>query len=178
MTTARLQLVPLEERHKVAFQRGADALAALLGARVPAGWPHFPEALAPAEAGQPAIVAPPEWPGFLFLYPADGVLVGNGGFAGGPDAQGAVEIGYEIAPAYQNRGFATEAVRALIDYAFSHSSAGAVMAHTLGQPNPSNRVLRKVGMAFAGALDDPELGTIWRWQLGRSAYESRAGAPS
>lgn len=178
IATARLQLVPLEERHKIAFGRGAGGLAALLGARVPEGWPHFPEAFVPAEAGQPGFAGPSDWPGLLFLNPAEGLLVGNGGFAGGPDAQGAVEIGYEIAPACQNRGFATEVVQALIDYAFARPAVRAVVAHTLAEPNPSNRVLQKVGMSFAGALDDPDLGTIWRWQLDRGAYEARVTAAS
>ncbi len=178
LATARLQLVPLEERHKVAFQRGAGDLAALLGARVPEGWPHFPEAFVPAEEGQPGFARPSEWPGYLFLYAADGVLVGNGGFAGGPDAQGAVEIGYEIAPAYQNRGFATEVVWAMLDYAFARSAVRAVQAHTLAEANASNHVLQKVGMTFAGAQDDPDLGTIWRWQLDRGTYEARVAAAS
>lgn len=178
IATPRLQLVPLEERHKVAFQQGTAELAALLGARVPEGWPHFPEAFVPAAEGQPFFAVPTEWPAYLFLYPAESVLVGNGGFASGPDAQGAVEIGYEIAPACQNRGFATEVVQTFIEYAFARPAVRAVVAHTLGEPNPSNRVLQKVGMSFAGALDDPDLGTIWRWQLDRGAYEARVTATS
>ncbi|KPV50164.1 hypothetical protein SE17_28575 [Kouleothrix aurantiaca] len=51
IATPRLQLVPLEERHKVAFQQGTAELAALLGARVPEGWPHFTRGFRPGRGG-------------------------------------------------------------------------------------------------------------------------------
>ena len=46
-------------------------------------------------------------------------LVGNGGFKGPPSASGVVEIGYSILPAFQRRGFATEAARCLMAAAFA-----------------------------------------------------------
>jgi RimJ/RimL family protein N-acetyltransferase len=97
--------------------------------------------------------------------------VGNGGFKGGPDADGVVEIGYEIATELWNQGYATEAVRGLIAYAFGQPSVQTVSAHTLAEPNASNAVLQKVGMRFAGAVAEPEFGSIWRWELSRSDYQ-------
>jgi RimJ/RimL family protein N-acetyltransferase len=61
------------------------------------------------------------------------VLVGNGGFTGSPDESGTVEIGYEIASEYWNRGFATEVAQGMIDYAFAHEDVKAVIAHTLAE---------------------------------------------
>ncbi len=87
-----------------------------------------------------------------------------------PDDSGTIEIGYEIAAEYWNRGLATEAAQGMVDYAFSHEEVRAVIAHTLAQRNASNRVLQKVGMKFIAEVDDPEEGKIWRWQISRDEY--------
>lgn len=168
--TARLQLIPSERQHSEAFQRGKPDLAALLGVALPDGWPTFPEAFIPPPPDAPA--PPAEWLGYFFIDPQEKTLVGNGGFTGQPDASGTVEIGYEIATAYQNRGFATEAARGLLDYAFAQPQVNAVIAHTLAAPNASNNVLQKIGMTFDAELPEPELGTIWRWRITRPTYES------
>ena len=88
-----------------------------------------------------------------------------------------MEIGYEIAPEHRNRGFATEATRAMIDYAFAHADArvAAVVAHTLAETNASNAVLRKAGMSFVAEVDDPEVGKAWRWLISREEHR-REGA--
>ncbi len=87
-----------------------------------------------------------------------------------PDDSGTIEIGYEIAAEYWNRGLATEAAQGMVDYAFSHEEVRAIIAHTLAQRNASNRVLQKVGMKFIAEVDDPEKGKIWRWQISRDEY--------
>jgi RimJ/RimL family protein N-acetyltransferase len=72
---------------------------------------------------------------------------GTAGFKGYPDEQGAVEIGYGIDPAWQGQGFMTETVRAMIDWAFTHSFCRSVFAAGVMKSNPaSSRVLEKVGM--------------------------------
>src|SRR5918998_1815477 len=82
-----------------------------------------------------------------------------------------------IAVEHRNRGFATEAARAMIGYAFAHADARveAVVAHTLAETNASNAVLRKAGMSFVAELDDPEVGKAWRWGGNRGEHR-REGA--
>jgi RimJ/RimL family protein N-acetyltransferase len=174
--TENLRLIPVERAHREAFQRSKRDLAALLGTRVPEHWPHFPEAMALPDAPAVPDAPPPEWEAYFYIHPADGVLVGDGGFKGPPDASGEVEIGHEIATEYWNRGFATEAAGGLIAFAFAHPEVTAVLAHTLAEPNASNNVLRKLGMTFDGELDDPEDGRVWRWRLRRADYRSTEGA--
>jgi len=167
--TPNLQLVPVERIHIEALLRSKSELAALLQVAVPDGWPHFPDSLSsleshtsnPREAG---------WHGYFFLHPKDRVLVGSGVFKGPPDDSGTVEIGYEIASDYWNRGWATEAAQGMIEYAFFHKEVRAVIAHTLAEVNASNRVLQKVGMQFIAEVDDLEEGKVWRWQISRDEY--------
>ena len=167
--TARLQLIPVDRKHIHAFQQGGDALTALLGASIPAAWPHFPQAFAiPADDNPAFIQASLHWYGYLFVDHAQRALVGNGGFKGPPNADGVVEIGYEIAPSFQNSGYATEAAEAMITFAFAVESVNAVAAHTLGAVNASNRVLQKVAMRHISDVEHPGLGTLWAWQRARN----------
>jgi RimJ/RimL family protein N-acetyltransferase len=72
---------------------------------------------------------------------------GLAGFKGGPDSQGEVEIGYGIDPAYRNMGYTTEAVRALVQWAFKDPTCTAVTAMGTEKSNKASiRVLEKAGM--------------------------------
>jgi [ribosomal protein S5]-alanine N-acetyltransferase len=171
--TNNFQLLPIERIHIAALLRNKSELAAILDLTVPDSWPVFPEAFSlPADESRESDPPPTDWGGYFFIHPKEGVLVGNGGFKGRPDESGTVEIGYEIASEYWNRGFATEIAQGMIDYAFAHEEVRAVIARTLAEINASNSVLQKVGMKFIAEMDHPEEGKIWRWQISRDEYHS------
>ena len=75
---------------------------------------------------------------------ADGVVIGGAGFRGPPVA-GEVEIAYAVVPSARGRGYATEAVRALVGLAAAAGvrSLSAVVA--AGNP-ASARVARAAGL--------------------------------
>jgi ribosomal-protein-alanine N-acetyltransferase len=135
------------------------------GHAVVAGWASFTGAL---ERTREALVVDPgmaEWGPRLFVTEDPPELVGWGGFKGTP-RDGAVEVGYEIAPVRQGRGLATAALRAMVAEAFADDRVERVIAHTLPEPNASNRVLEKVGFRFE--REAVERGaTVWRFSLGR-----------
>lgn len=154
-------IVPAAVDDLEAYQRDPEDFAARIGSPVPAGWPEFPEAFeftidklrsSPAEA---------EW--WMHLFFDDGRLVGSGGFVGPPD-DGVVEIGYEIAPEFRGRGYATAAARAMVGTAFA-TDVHTVIAHTMPEENPSTGVLRKLGFRHTGEVTDPDEGTVWKWEL-------------
>ncbi|MBD2105491.1 GNAT family N-acetyltransferase [Nodosilinea sp. FACHB-13] len=169
--TKNLQLRAVKPIHIELFWRSRDELATLLQTTLPKHWPHFPEAFSPT-TNEPADANSglTHWRGYFFIWPAGGVLVGNGGFNGPPDRSGTVEIGYEIAADYWNRGFATEAAQRMIDYAFAQREVQTVVAHTLAEKNASNRVLQKVGMRYVAEVDSSEVGKIYRCQISREEY--------
>ena len=63
---------------------------------------------------------------------------------------GEVELGYTIGPAYAGRGYATEAVRALVEAVFNLTEARALVANSRTINPASRRVLEKCGFAHAG----------------------------
>ena len=77
-------------------------------------------------------------------------LVGSGGFMSKPDANGAVEIGYGTLDEFQGRGYATEAVFGLVQWALSQPDVSQVIADALPENPASGRVLQKNGFADAG----------------------------
>jgi len=71
------------------------------------------------------------------------------GFKGAPDAQGQVEVGYGIDPAYQRQGYTTEAVKRMIQWAFADQACSSIVALGVDRANiASQRVLHKVGMSL------------------------------
>jgi aminoglycoside 6'-N-acetyltransferase len=88
------------------------------------------------------------WVQFSVLERDGGRLVGDVGICPAEDEPGVMKIGYTVAPAAQGRGYATEAVSALIDYAFDMLEAEVVRAYADADNLPSRRVMEKVGMTL------------------------------
>jgi RimJ/RimL family protein N-acetyltransferase len=69
----------------------------------------------------------------------------------------AVEIGWRLSATWQGRGYATEAGRAVLDYAFGRLGLDRVVSFTAVQNTPSRRVMDRVGMRRIGEFDHPAL---------------------
>ena len=81
---------------------------------------------------------------WLVIIKEENVGAGMLGFKGYPNAKGSTEIGYGIDPAYQNKGYMSEAVQALTEWAFSHPFCSVVTATEVNSP-ASKRLLEKLG---------------------------------
>ena len=96
--------------------------------------------------------------------------IGNGGFKGKPTLEGTVEVGYSLLEEYHGLGYATEAVRGLLTWAFDHPQVHRVIAETYLALTPSIRVLEKNGFVHIGR--GSEEGII-RYEITREGYDSR-----
>lgn len=70
------------------------------------------------------------------------------GPAHGPLGRTSTEFGlfYALSPAHRRRGYATDAARVMIDYAFTHLSLKRIVATTTRDNAASIAVMRRVGM--------------------------------
>jgi RimJ/RimL family protein N-acetyltransferase len=153
-------------------------LAELLRARVSDEWP--PE-LYDEDARRwtlERVEAAPADAGWYLYYlvledgrPEAREAVGIVGYKG-PPADGTVEVGYGVLPGHRRRGYAAEAVAALVERAFSFPGVERVAAETYPHLVPSIGVMEKNGFTFAGAGSDE--GTI-RYELPRARWERRGG---
>jgi len=111
---------------------------------------------------------PDPWRHGFFVIDRDRkCVIGSAGFKGPPDSSGVVEIAYGIVPTSQGRGYATEAAKALVDFALGDADVQLVRAHTLPVANASTHVLTKCGFRHTDNVVDPEDGPVWRWERGR-----------
>ena len=167
LETPRLKIIPCDDTLFDAIRMGDNILGQVLGANVPKKWSQFRDAFAPAYLRWKAHPPLRDWWTYLIVYQPDNLLVGSCGYKGEPDAEGCVEIGYEIRASHRQMGLATEAARALVENALAHESVKKIVAHTLPGENPSARLLQKIGFIRTGEVEDPDDGPVWRWELVR-----------
>jgi RimJ/RimL family protein N-acetyltransferase len=97
---------------------------------------------------------------WLVIIRVENFGAGLVGFKGVPDAEGCTEIGYGIDPARQNKGYMSETVRALVDWALEHPDCQTVTA--IGVENPaSRRLLEKLG---AHLVSEEKDSTSWEFR--------------
>ncbi len=82
-----------------------------------------------------------------FAIVLDGVVIGGCGI---DPREGGPEIGYWLGAAHWGRGYATETVRALIDYAFGELEHEALVAGARVSNPASRRVLEKCAFQWTG----------------------------
>ena len=100
-----------------------------------------------------------------------GRLVGDVGMSPDESDEGVIKVGYTMDPAFQGRGYATEAVAALVTYAFDTLGAEVVRAFASAENLPSIRVAEKVGMRLAERFERTYDGETWqgvRYEVRRS----------
>ncbi|TXC91143.1 GNAT family N-acetyltransferase [Metabacillus litoralis] len=101
------------------------------------------------------------WGVWLVYLQPEGRFIGDIGFKGKPH-KGVVEVGYGIRKEAQNHGYATEAVDALINWAFQTGLVKKVKAECLKDNEASIKVLKKVMMNIT---DEDEQMMYWERKL-------------
>ena len=89
-----------------------------------------------------------------------GSVVGDVGFLGPPDESGSVELGYSVVPDRRRRGYASEAARALVDWALDQPGVEVVVASPESGNVASVRTLERVGFQRAS---DASGALAWRY---------------
>jgi [ribosomal protein S5]-alanine N-acetyltransferase len=158
IATPRLVLIPCSLELAEALPHPSNA-EALLGAALPRGWPDqelagLLELYVKWLRDDPSMLGYGPW---IAIAREERVAVGSAGFVGRPK-DGELELGYGIAEAHRNRGYATEAAAALLAWGLAQPGVERVIARSAPENEPSTRVLEKIGMTPEGA--EGELG---RW---------------
>lgn len=92
-----------------------------------------------------------EWYALWMIERKDGTHVGELCFKG-IDPAGSAEIGYGIAENHQGRGYATEAVSVITDWALKQPGVTSIAAETEAANIASQKVLMKAGFVPTGEV--------------------------
>jgi RimJ/RimL family protein N-acetyltransferase len=90
----------------------------------------------------------------------DKMMVGDVCFKGEPNADGEIEIGYGTYDEFQGKGFMTEIVGGMIEWARNQFLVRAVKASTEKANVASFKLLQKNGFTYVGQDD-----TFFHWKL-------------
>ncbi len=86
----------------------------------------------------------------------DGMMIGNGGFHRWQKEHKCIELGYWILPEYQRKGYASEAIFAMCQYAFRHLDIHRIEAIVEGENAGSMLLLKKAGFTNEGCRKECE----------------------
>ena len=89
---------------------------------------------------------PGEWFQFAAADPGSDELLGDVALRVDVNDVGRAELGFTFAPAHQGKGYATEAVRGVIAYAFDRLEVGTVFAVADARNDTSIALLERIGM--------------------------------
>ena len=166
--TERLELVWLSPQLIEAILAGRHAE---LGFTVPDGWPdaHDRRFLAYRLRQMGSDEALGRWLVRGIVLPETRELIGHVGFHGPPGinslkAPDAVEVGYTVFPEHRRKGYATEAVVALLDWARGEGIHRFVASVGPGN-EPSLAIVRRLGFVEVGRHWDDEDGEELEFEL-------------
>lgn len=148
--TERLHLFPLTVQQLELYLKANDAFEMALGLT------PFGRTVAPRVKDMVAKITLPKmrdameddylfYTFWLVVDKQSRIIVAEMGFKGPPVDSGRVEIGYGTMPAMQNKGYMTEAVNGLLQWAAARKDISVVLAETNAANLPSIRVVEKCG---------------------------------
>jgi RimJ/RimL family protein N-acetyltransferase len=162
--TSRLEIIPLSADAIDALLQGdGRRLQSLTGAEFPlpvAPPPYMADSLPVVRDRLRADDREAEWWNWLIVRQDNREAVGSVAFGGAPDTGGAVLIGYAMYPGREGHGYATEAVRAMVDWAFAQPGVKVVRALAPVWNTPAVHVAEKVGMRPVASDEDDEIGEV------------------
>ena len=87
---------------------------------------------------------------YAVILKSENRMIGTCGFSRLDAPNGCAEAGYVINPDYQGRGYATEALNALLHFGFRELGLNRIEARFMTENKASLRVMEKCGMSFEG----------------------------
>jgi RimJ/RimL family protein N-acetyltransferase len=174
VTSQRLELVSMSPRFIEALLAGRrDEAAVEAGFTFPESWPDAHDAGFLALRLRQMLERPEiqEWFVYAVVLPeGERPMIGHAGFHGPPGvnavkAADSVEVGYMIFEPYRRRGYATEVVRTLLDWASSEHGIHCFIASVSPGNEPSLALVRRLGFQQIGRHWDEEDGEELEFEL-------------
>jgi ribosomal-protein-alanine N-acetyltransferase len=169
--THRLQLIPLSiEQLKMCLndlEQLEQEFDIVILQQIFSGLVRRGLSLKPSKMAQTDAADHPWHTYWLMVVTEQKVGAGLLGFRGTPDQQGEAEISYSLSPDNQYAGHMTEAVRALITWAFESPHCQSIIVPAVAKTNMvANRIYEKAGMHVYGETESERF-----WRIDREDVE-------
>ena len=89
---------------------------------------------------------------FAIVSQGDNELIGAIGLSSIKREFENAELGYWIGVEFWNKGYCTEAARAVLKYGFEKLGLNRIHAHHFGSNSASGKIMQKIGMAYEGKM--------------------------
>jgi ribosomal-protein-alanine N-acetyltransferase len=150
LETTRLKLVPLTHEQMLLYKNNPQGLAEDLGAKYeprqndPLVAQDLEEAIGFWIMNTDVYRSSFKWyTNWEIIVKNEHIAIGGIGFTGPPNEEGKSMVGYGLDIRYHGKGYATEALQAMVAWGFSHEPLKAITADTPLMNIPSHRVLEK-----------------------------------
>jgi [ribosomal protein S5]-alanine N-acetyltransferase len=142
LITKRMELRPLPAAAANVLPQGRKEAGRILEAGLHLDWPQADLLdVLPIQAS--ASLSDQRFGIWVMIERESGSVVGDIGFIGPPSDVGSIEIGYSVVPDRRRRGYATEAARAIVDWALQESEVKVVVASCDNDNEPSMKAIRQ-----------------------------------
>lgn len=161
VTTPRLTLQALHIDALKLLNEDRNKFATHIGVNIPEHWPAadlveaLPFFIGLIEQNPDAYM----WLVWISIETQSNNIVGGIGFKGAPEADGTVEVGYDTAQIFRGKGYATEALIGITNWAMTQNNVLRVIAETEKSNIQSHRVLEKAGFQKSGENE-----TMFFWE--------------
>lgn len=165
ITTERLYLIPFTRAIcEEALHKDFTSLAAL-GIKPGNGWPDddMLDTLPRIINKLNLVPSPSGFESWMIIEKQTHTVIGDTGFKGLPDLNGTADVGYGIIEGARRKGYATEAVKGLIEWAFQQAELQIITASCDVNNTGSQQVLKALGFSLKGTHEG-----FYQWEL-RSA---------
>jgi RimJ/RimL family protein N-acetyltransferase len=168
MTSPRVRIVQLDPAALAALAEGDLARAQLTAPVALSPWLSGPDCRRTWRYRATQVVETPEdlsWVTGVLWDDDERQAVGKAGFHGAPDADGMVEVGYAVDPAYRRRGYARAALAAMVQRATDDPTVTTLRASVSPDNDASLALLADHPFRHTGEQWDDEDGLELVYEL-------------
>lgn len=164
LETDRLLIIPLDYTQLIKYARNDNSLEEEFNLK-PSNRIISPEL---KEALEQTIIPNVADPAKNYFYntlwsiisKSDNQMVGDLCIVGEPNGDGEIEIGYGTYEEYRGKGYMTEAVGAIIEWAKNETDVLSIVASTHKTNQASSRILEKNSFVISGETD-----SLYNWKI-------------
>jgi RimJ/RimL family protein N-acetyltransferase len=165
--TNRLYLLPFTLEICKELLKGNNSILSLYDLKPSTNWPDqdMLETLPRIIINLQKVSEPTGFESWLIINKQNRSIIGDIGFKGEPNPEGVIDIGYGIIEQERQKGYASEAAKGLINWAFTQPYVKSISAQSLSSNIGSAKTLERLSFYKTG-----KKGNFLQWRLFKESW--------